>query len=401
MSKDTRSENHFNEPKKPHTKIKHLLLNTVLTKSLSIANNLCDRFKYTDKKYTYVDLFAGPGTFDDNSKGSPLIALDIMGNQINDAKNKFDKLQIIATEKNRTHIQQLEETLTTIEATNEIDFFYGEGEWENFDTKLQNRLKNSTWGFIFADPFSTELDILKLKTVLTDCSKLKDILVFFNFNTLARQDGRALPEDIKRICKNLGLEECNLLDNDGYFSNVFEETLKNHFSDLKDFVIGVSFPTTVEGKLINADYFYLVFSTGSIMLVDSFLKAYEQALGLFGGYLPQRTLFEGHDILEYLQNNNLESSLFDLFINFTKNFLSWKTISQRGSRINTIENIINMLNELAREEQIEFECPTEIAYKRKTGENVPGNIKFSAINNKKNLESVKIKLTTSFQPVLF
>lgn len=392
MSSDNRCNKHFNEPKKPHTKIKHLLLNEILTKSLSIANNLCDRFNNTDKKYTYVDLFAGPGTFDDNSKGSPLIALDIMGNQINDTKNKFDKLQIIATEKNSNNIQQLEQTLKTIEATNEIDFFYGEGEWENFDYKLQNKLKNSTWGFIFADPFSTELDVLKLKNILKDCSKLKDILVFFNFNTLSRQDGRAHPEDIKRICKNLGISEDNLLDNQGYFSDVFENALTGHFSDLKDFVIGVSFPTTVEGKLITADYFYLVFSSSSVILVDSFLIAYEQALKEFAGYIPQRSLFDGQEIIDYIQKNNNNVLLFNLFVDFSKEFFSWKNIVKNSSRIPTISNIIELINEQIRANKIKINCPENLKYKVKRGINVKGNLKANDVKNKTIMESIKLSV---------
>lgn len=400
MSRDIRSKNHFDEPKKPHTQIKHLLLKNILTTSISIANNFSGSYN-NDKTYTYVDLFAGKGVFDDNSKGSPLIALEIADNHINNVQNKFDKIKIIATEKDAQNVSCLRDVVDKEPYSEKIDFIYGEGDWESFDSKLKNQLKNSSWGFIFADPFSTELDILKLKQMLQDCSKLKDVLVFFNFNTLARQDGRGHSEDEKRICKNLGIAENKSRDKNGYFSDVFENALKNHFFDLKDFVIGVSFPTTVEGKLINADYFYLVFSTSSIMLVDSFLKAYEQALGIYGCYLPQRTLFEGHDILGYLQNNNSESSLFDLFINFTRDFLSWKTISSIGSRINTIENIVNMLNELSRNGQINFDCPEDFCYKRKTGDNIPGNLKFSAIKNKKNLESIKIKLTTSVQVTMF
>ncbi len=392
-----RSEKHFNEPKKTHTKIKHLLLNSVLTKSISIANNLCDRYNNTDKKYTYVDLFAGKGTFEDGSKGSPLIALDILDNQINDEKNKFDKLQIIATEKDAGNIQELEQVLKTIEATNNIDFYYGEGEWENFDAKLQNQLRGSDWGFIFADPFSTELDIIKLKNVLKDCSKLKDILVFFNFNTLARQEGRAHSKDIERICKNLGISEDELLDNEGDFSNKFQNTLKNHFSDLKDFVLGVSFPNTVKGNLINADYFYLIFSSSSIILVDSFLKTYEQSLKEFAHYTSQKSLFEGQDVIQILENNNKECLLLNLFKTFTMEFLSWKKIINTGCRVNTLENIVVLLNEMARKGKIEFEAPQYCLYKRKTGENLPGNLKFSSLKNKKCLEQVKIKLLSEVQ----
>ena len=78
---DNRNSNHFGEPKKLNTIIKHHLLSQTLQTSISIANNKCVAYKQssskTDNVYTYIDLFAGAGTFEDASKGSPIIAYDI------------------------------------------------------------------------------------------------------------------------------------------------------------------------------------------------------------------------------------------------------------------------------------------------------------------------------------
>ena len=178
---DNRNANHFGEPKKLNTIIKHHLLSQTLQTSLSIANNKCVAYKQnsnkTDNIYTYIDLFAGAGTFEDNSKGSPIIAYDILSEHNNSLYNKFKKLQMACTEKHDESYQKLESTISTYTTNNDIDCYIGQGSWESYKKNIELLLENSGWGFIFADPFSTELDIVALIETLKSYSNLKDILV--------------------------------------------------------------------------------------------------------------------------------------------------------------------------------------------------------------------------------
>ena len=359
---DNRNANHFGEPKKLNTIIKHHLLSQTLQTSLSIANNKCVAYKQnsnkTDNIYTYIDLFAGAGTFEDNSKGSPIIAYDILSEHNNSLYNKFKKLQMACTEKHDESYQKLESTISTYTTNNDIDCYIGQGSWESYKKNIELLLENSGWGFIFADPFSTELDIVALIETLKSYSNLKDILVFFNFNTLARQDGRRCLQDIDRICRTIGIDGKELLDDDSNFSVKFENKLIEHFKDLKKFVIGVGFPTTVKGDLINSDYFYLIFSTNTPVLVDTFLNAYEEMLDKYTNYsgMQQLALFGNPDknyIYDVLKENFAEGcSLFELYLFITSKFLSWKELTKTQKKVPTIKNIVEILNEFESDNSI-------------------------------------------------
>ena len=400
---DNRNANHFGEPKKLNTIIKHHLLSQTLQTSISIANNKCVAYKQnsnkTDNIYTYIDLFAGAGTFEDNSKGSPIIAYDILSEHNNSSSNKFKKLQMVCTEKHDESYQKLESTISTYTTNEDIDCYIGQGSWESYKKNIELLLENSGWGFIFADPFSTELDIVALIETLKSYSNLKDILVFFNFNTLARQDGRRCLQDIDRICRNLGIDEKELLDDDSNFSVKFENKLIEHFKDLKKFVIGVGFPTTVKGDLINSDYFYLIFSTNTPVLVDTFLNAYEEMLGKYTNYsgMQQLALFGNPDknyIYDVLKENFAEGcSLFELYLFITSKFLSWKELTKTQKKVPTIKNIVEILNEFESDNSIRIIAEEKFLYKKTSKNGKAGNLKYTeAGNSAENMKNIKIVL---------
>ncbi len=400
---DNRNANHFGEPKKLNTIIKHHLLSQTLQTSLSIANNKCVAYKQnsnkTDNIYTYIDLFAGAGTFEDNSKGSPIIAYDILSEHNNSLYNKFKKLQMACTEKHDESYQKLESTISTYTTNNDIDCYIGQGSWESYKKNIELLLENSGWGFIFADPFSTELDIVALIETLKSYSNLKDILVFFNFNTLARQDGRRCLQDIDRICRTIGIDEKELLDDDSNFSVKFENKLIEHFKDLKKFVIGVGFPTTVKGDLINSDYFYLIFSTNTPVLVDTFLNAYEEMLDKYTNYsgMQQLALFGNPDknyIYDVLKENFAEGcSLFELYLFITSKFLSWKELTKTQKKVPTIKNIVEILNEFESDNSIRIIAEEKFLYKKTSKNGKAGNLKYTeAGNSAENMKNIKIVL---------
>jgi len=129
---DNRNERHFGEPKKLNTKIKHHLLTNTLKISLYIANSLC--IKYKDKKiaddvYTYIDLFAGSGVFDDGSKGSPILAADVLSEHINSGKSNFGQIQHVCTEKDAESYKSLAELINNY-PNKSISFYHGQGSWE-------------------------------------------------------------------------------------------------------------------------------------------------------------------------------------------------------------------------------------------------------------------------------
>ena len=58
--------------KKPHTEIKHAIFLEALKASLYVANM---NVRADDEAFTYVDLFAGRGDFEDQARGFPVITL--------------------------------------------------------------------------------------------------------------------------------------------------------------------------------------------------------------------------------------------------------------------------------------------------------------------------------------
>ena len=402
---DYRNSQHFNEPKRLNTKIKHYLLTQTLKTSVSIANSKCMSFKENSKKidnvYTYIDLFAGAGTFEDKSKGSPLLAYDILEEQYNSNINKFQKLIMACTEKDNESYKKLENVISSYITKDDIECYTGSGCWETYKQDIEDLLKQSGWGFIFADPFSTELNIVELIKTLKSYSNLKDILVFFNFNTLARQDGRKCNQDVERICKTLGINEQDLLDCESNFSTKFETKIKEHFKDLKKFVVGVGFPTTIKGDLINADYFYLIFSTNTPVLVDAFLEAYEEMLCQYTYYNgnQQMPLWGSPDknyIYDVIKNFYSDGcSLYDLHKHLTDKFLSWKELTKTTKKVPTLKNVISILNEFYNEGSITFIAPDKILYKKNIEKNYKGNLKYSEAKNSADImKNIFIKLTT-------
>ena len=64
-----------------------------------------------------------------------------------------------------------------------LEVYTGDRGWEIYDADIKQLLSQSKWGFVFADPFSTELDIQKLIRTIEAHSDFKDILVFMNYRT--------------------------------------------------------------------------------------------------------------------------------------------------------------------------------------------------------------------------
>lgn len=398
MSK--KSDNYFNNEKRIQTEIKHLLLTEILKMSLSVANSQLynPNFK-TNRIYSYFDLFAGNGEFANGEEGSPLLAFNIFLNHLKN-NTKFEELRMLLTDSEKNNIQNLDNLIKLRKQdSNEgrIKYICKAGNWENYSTEIKKQLKESSWGFIFADQFSTELNLSNfINTLKNDC-RLKDILIFYNYNTLVRQFGRSCKADITRLCKTLNITEEQFYSFDkGDFSEKFQTSLIESYSSIKEFVIGVSFPTTVNKKLITADYFYLIFATSSVKLLNTFLDAYEKALSSYGNYYPQCGLFDNMNMLNIIKDSN-STNMCDLIIYITREFLSWKNIIENHLFVPTTKYILEKLNDLYKNNEVRITAPKTFFYKNNTSK-----LKESeACSSRKNMEQVKIEIIKPLQGQLF
>lgn len=117
-----------------------------------------------DEAFTYVDLFAGRGDFEDQAQGSPVLAFNVMERHILQESapgNQFNKIRIVAMDKDATVARHLERTLRQRTDNSPglktlLEVYTGDREWEIYDADIKQLLSQSKWGFVFADPFSTE-----------------------------------------------------------------------------------------------------------------------------------------------------------------------------------------------------------------------------------------------------
>jgi three-Cys-motif partner protein len=124
--------------------------------------------KGKQQTFTYIDLFAGTGSFKNEEIGSPLLAFQIFKSYLTAtgaSKNSFAKIQLIAIEQNEENADKLRlslaDALESSGCQDRLEVKVETGNWEKQSSMIAKYLLESQWGFVFADPFSTELDIDK------------------------------------------------------------------------------------------------------------------------------------------------------------------------------------------------------------------------------------------------
>ncbi len=400
MSQDTTAHEHFIDKRK-HTKIKHSIFSRVLKVSLSIANGMTKRNNKHEKKYTYIDLYAGRGTFDDGSEGSPLLAFNAIKEQFNINDNIFQKIIFIATEKDKSNVNILTNKLIELRKesnlTDKVDIFVGENTWETYNEQLKSILQQAQWCFVFADPFSTELKLGCLKDLIKSNSFYKDILLLINLNALERLFGTNNENNLNIIAEyfDVDIKEIMDLKFQQDISNVqkIQALIHKTFSSLnKDYVINIALPRTKSknNELENSDRFYLTLITGAVGVADEFLKTYAELLGDKNCNEGQLNLFSSYNAIFYFNliekikdiiNTNKQISLFNIVLELYRYFYSWKNANE--NEIPTKKNIQNAINELASQNIIDFNS-SKFLYKNEK------KIKLEALDKKENQKQVII-----------
>lgn len=189
--------NDFFKTKKPWSITKDELLGCYLkpyfAKILTTRRDVC-----------YIDCFAGKGKFDDGSKGSPLIASDILEQCAN--SSTIQNTNIFAYFIELNYSKELEFNLSLYKHKsihNEV--INGKFEENIIDILKQNFDKNI---FLYIDPYGIKaIDVDMFNNFLT-CSKFYTIEILLNFNTFGflREGCRIMKvhmEDIPEITEYL------------------------------------------------------------------------------------------------------------------------------------------------------------------------------------------------------
>ena len=329
---------HF-EQKRPHTAIKHKLFSDTFNAVLSIAS------KYSDKNnFIYADLYAGMGKFSDEELGSPLLAFNTIINS--DCAASFHQITCFFTEQDETHVQSLYENLSTsakqAKSLN-VKARVGQGEWSEFSEKLQELLHYSTWGFIFIDPFSNEVELDQLFELLSTKRNMKDFMIFINVQSMKRIVGQNNYNE--KVAKFLGVSTNDLL-NIVKCDNKIREAMQQRFAALnKDYVINAAIPKTRNNKLSHTDNYQLLLATNSIGVADAFLKSHVEALIEFKGEdtLDLFETLEGN-ISQIVKDAGDKISIKSIFEKLYANHNSWKNADLYN--IPTCKNIQKKINTL-------------------------------------------------------
>ena len=291
-----KGKKYFGSNKKVQTIMKHEILEKVLDTSIGVANF---RSRNSPETYTYIDLFAGSGGFNidevgiegvvkhRNLWGSPLIALNSIAKFRSKkiSPKKLGYFRAVLVEEDPEFASILNDIVNAYKkhyGLNWIDVEILEGEWSTHIGKLKEEIGSSTWGFIFADPYSIELNYKELIELLKDVSKLKDVLLFLNFGYIRRFLDPSRREALISITEAFGIPEEKINDfitsptdqkMDEILTLVFE-----HISSIKSrYITGASLPIeTMERGVVNQDYFFLIIGTDSIGVMDGFMEAYKK-----------------------------------------------------------------------------------------------------------------------------
>jgi three-Cys-motif partner protein len=403
-----KAQEHFKQ-EPPHTAIKHRLFKSVYESCISISSSFNNK-NQEKRNFVYLDLYAGCGKFDDNNLGSPLIALNSSKNQIENASNNINKINMVLSEQNTEIAKLLSQNVNDYINMNNLAQMISStiltDSWENCVKQFKLALSNSDWGMIFADPFSVELKLPDLKNLIENDSKLKDILIFINTNAHERVLGRTDDESLSKIADYFGIEvkmlrilkrqvrDIEQLNN----AVVVRRLISRAFRNInKDFVINVAITRTKEGVLENADRFYLCLLTSSIGVANSFLETYSNLLNekeeqnrngqisLFGNQVD----FTHFQLLHKVKDisNNKTISLLTLFTKLYNDFYSWKDASP--NEIPTSKNIKTAINNLVEQNYLEIICVGDNKSKYLT---VDGKkLKSTAFLKKQNLREIFIR----------
>jgi len=352
-----KSQNHFVD-KKEHTGIKHKLFydtfNAVLGISAKFSKN---------NNFVYIDLYAGQGKFDDNSLGSPMLALNTIIESDFKITSEFHEIKCFFSEKDEHNYNILEEGISAQLKSKKVanlKTHISRAPWNNNDTTLNEYLKYTKWGFIFIDPFSNEIDLDSLFELLENRARRIDIMLFINTQSLKRIAG--MDNNNEAVAKFLGVEEHILIQiiND---NQLIRECLQNRFSSVgKDYILNASIPTTREGELINSDTFQLLLLTNSIGVSDTFLNSYCNAIESFKGNCELLLFNPLEDSILSIVRNRKSITIQDLIQELYKNNNSWKEVNK--NYLPTSDNLYTIINKLLKEKYIFFVSPAEFRSKK-------------------------------------
>ena len=232
--KNSTTDDFFVE-QKTKSKIKTLIVSEFFKAYYSILDNA----KQLEKGFNYIDLFSGPGVYDDGSNSTPAVLLDIIDKSqtdivekiqmvFNDEKPEFYESLKNVVEKHNVYPRMRKKPVIFNKAANEVN--------------LVKFISNELPTFSFIDPWgykdvSAEQIKWLVRAVGSDC------ILFFNVNRILQDLPKSTSKThMEKIFGEKYLEACSLVENKcisqyqkgKVFVKLFSDNLYNQeFRDLK------------------------------------------------------------------------------------------------------------------------------------------------------------------------
>jgi three-Cys-motif partner protein len=173
----------------PHTEVKHTILKEYLNAWLPILTNHQIRTRNND--IIYIDGFAGPGKYQDGTKGSPIIAIDCLLGHYQNLIRTGVNFHYFFIEQHKERFDALTQTISEFYPSlpENLKYFTINDEFSNQIEGIINRMKMGQSElpptFAFIDPFGYNgLPLMKIKKILTNPKS--EVLINFSYKSINR-----------------------------------------------------------------------------------------------------------------------------------------------------------------------------------------------------------------------
>ena len=180
----------FFEQQKEKSRIKTMIVTDFFKAYFQIIN-----YAFNPNKVYYIDLFCGPGKYEDGTPSTPIALLDVVRDfENNDIR---DKLALILNDKDPVYVSKLRGCVYNHEVCNLLKYRPVIMNLEASKVDISNYVSRSTPAFSFIDPFGyIDVSARQIWTLVKNAGS--DCVLFFNTDRILRDIGKPSQEEYFR-----------------------------------------------------------------------------------------------------------------------------------------------------------------------------------------------------------
>jgi len=174
-------DNHFFQEQREQSIIKARIVSKYFSAWASVILAMKKRFPHHPQQMAYIDLFAGPGRYDDQSKSTPLLVLDtVLANP-----DLASRMITMFNDKDTANVESLKNAISQIDGISQLKYdpiFYNMDVGNEIATLFHSSTLPPT--FFFVDPWGYKgLSLNLVSSVIKDWGC--DCVFFFNYNRVS------------------------------------------------------------------------------------------------------------------------------------------------------------------------------------------------------------------------